>query len=163
MSIVEFLLARIAEDEAVARDASESDPSKQGHYMDEGPAGNKWTTADGMVSGQSGDLWDCEGSDTLCTSPEVAEHFARHDPARVLAECEAKRVIVEAATSWEHEFNPSAYYACRAYKLKEDTWKVLKISEGKCNCGVTQQRNAILKPLAAIYADHKDYDPGWAL
>lgn len=147
MSIVEFLLARIAEDEAVARAAAESDPSKQGHYMDEGPAGNKWTTADGMVSGQSGDLWDCEGSNTLCTTPEVADHMARHDPARVLAECAAKRAII------------GTYKLYCAYAGQEKLGEARR-AEMRMHA-MTVYEN--LRHLAAVYADHTDYDPDWAL
>jgi len=61
--LVDFLLARIAEDEAVARKASVGSP--QWHQT----AGDR-----------------------------IAPHVARWDPARVLAECEAKRRVVERET-----------------------------------------------------------------
>ena len=71
--------------------------------------------------------------------PDWAWHIARWDPARVLAECEAKRRIVEVHLSgeaWcdhcsggEHRGNPDA---CPTLRL-----------------------------LALPYADHPDYDETW--
>ncbi len=81
MTITEFLLARIAEDEAVALAAN---------------------------------------------GPSV--HAARHDPTRVLAECAAKRAIIEQAERSDSGWWESIYVAI----------------------------------LAAVYADHPDYDPSWA-
>jgi hypothetical protein len=60
--LAEFLLARIAEDEAVAREAV------------------RWS--------EGASQWGDSGE------PDW-EHIARHDPARVLAECDAKRRIVQ--------------------------------------------------------------------
>lgn len=87
MSIVEFLLARIAEDEEIAHVAS--DPSE---------------------------VWEVEVSDAHHTFAQVcavgdgavassvltvdAEHIARYDPKRVLAECAAKRAIIEWHRNW---------------------------------------------------------------
>lgn len=50
-------------------------------------------------------------SDAGQVSGEVADHIARHDPARVLAECEAKRRIVEWASDGEGEFHWSTVLA----------------------------------------------------
>jgi len=73
MTLTEFLEARIAEDEEVAR---------------------------GAVDEQQGGHWHEPGDDmpmfgfSVALPLTFAEHAARHDPARVLAECEAKRRIV---------------------------------------------------------------------
>ena len=83
MTLTEFLLARIAEDEAVARAVSRA----------------HWRYS-------IGDTWDLEGvehdvvrglgdSEIAFTFELEATHIARHDPARVLAKCEALRRIVE--------------------------------------------------------------------
>lgn len=114
MSITEFLLARIAEDEAVAVAA---EPHEEwisvGKIEDSGMG-----TADG-------------------------EHVARWSPARVLAECEAKRRIVELHSG-------------------DAEW-----------CGWTQGGDGThadmgddcdtLLALAQPYADHPDFDPAWRL
>lgn len=78
--LTDFLLARIAEDEAVANSAN---------------SGARWESWNRS--------WDTEpqrdiaaGGVRLFAVPTMYdEHIARHDPARVLAECEAKRRIVE--------------------------------------------------------------------
>lgn len=70
-----FLLARFAEDEAAARAAQ---PEVWYSYF-----------RNVMVLGDDKDFV-CD----VATKGD-ARHIARHDPARVLAECEAKRRIVE--------------------------------------------------------------------
>ena len=88
MTITEFLLARIAEDEEDAREAS---------------AGRRWSwDEDGecLLSDALGQyaLHECIIDTEGANPPEATTagaHIARWDPARVLAECEAKRRIVE--------------------------------------------------------------------
>ena len=89
LTLTEFLLARIAEDEAEAR-----------------KAGPMWRNE-----------WSAEDVD-------VTLHIERHDPARVLAECEAKRRIVAnhggrhicedgmAGERWDDELNDLVEAPC---------------------------------------------------
>jgi hypothetical protein len=80
-TLADFLLARIAEDEADARRAAAADGL--------GPvwrAGTKWEDMAGIYA-NGGEVADMPDTD-------VAPHIARWDPARVLAECDAKRRIV---------------------------------------------------------------------
>lgn len=81
--IVEFLTARLDEDELIARAASERAPWS--HHADD-----YW-----MITGTDGDVVVYDES-----APTAAEaaHIARHDPARVLAEVAAKRELLEAIT-----------------------------------------------------------------
>lgn len=72
---VDFLRARIAEDEDWARAASEG----QGYA--------RWSNpSTGVVEVAGGDF-----DGLITTSREAGVHIARWDPAHVLAECEAKR------------------------------------------------------------------------
>ena len=86
MTITEFLLARIAEDEGVARAAARD--------------GERWRTLPEdyrlAVAIDNGTAWGGEpvAYDEGCPSEEQSAHIASHDPARVLAECKAKREIV---------------------------------------------------------------------
>jgi hypothetical protein len=57
----------------------------------------------------------------------ACRHMGTWDPARVLAECEAKREIVQ-------------WYG-----------------------GALAEHEPALRLLAAVYADHPDYDPSWRL
>ena len=96
MTLTEFLLARIAEDEAVARAAIERDGD---HWATEslGHDGSRinGTVDKGNPRAYSGspELWDDEGA--LGMHDETAAHIVRWDPARVLRECAAKRRIVK--------------------------------------------------------------------
>ena len=80
--LVEFLLARIHEDEADARLAVKGFPT------------GEWTHDGGVYAGhETNDVADWFYNDT-------AYHVARWDPARVLAECDAKRRIIEHCGEW---------------------------------------------------------------
>lgn len=79
LTLSEFLLARIAEDEAAARAAG----------------GAHWLVREVPYQG----VWFV-GTDADYLPPDASEsyeteHAERHDPARVLAEVDAKRRIVE--------------------------------------------------------------------
>ncbi len=116
MTLTEFLLARIAEDEHPARMASEG-----------------WVSGDGMLE------------------------LGCWDEKRVLAECEAKRRIVEmaqTATSQETEFRALA----DANPLSEEAADMLAIMGG-----VRTAADAACESLAAVYADHLDYQQEWAV
>ena len=81
-TLTDFLLARIEEDEAVARVAADGGDGRwsvNGRYKD-----------DARIDGYGIIIYD-EGGHTV----EQAQYIARHDPARILDECAAKRAIVE--------------------------------------------------------------------
>lgn len=156
MELTEFLLARIAEDEAVARGAVDPErPGTHWHWIDAGENGGPAEPD----AGTDGEYLDMDASLWLCTVEEfptrsvgplpavaishaeevktgAALHIARHDPARVLAECEAKRRIVEMHA---YDWNP------RCLCMACDT-------PGPC---------ATLRTLALPYRDHSDFDPAW--
>lgn len=90
-TLTEFLLARIAEDEAVAERA-------------EGPYGiyaDTWW-------GQPSNMWseDAGGALPDKMSRAEADLIARYDPSRVLAECAAKRRIVAHLNTVFDHFEP---------------------------------------------------------
>lgn len=126
MTITEFLLARIAEDETAARAALiEAD------YFQFGD-----TAAEALLG-----LSESEGA-----QDEALAHFRRHDPARVLAACEAKRRIVKAASEvadLERDFGEHAGWS-------PDDFEQVHSDE-------------ILRGLASEYADHPDFDPKWSV
>ena len=134
MTLTEFLLERIAEDEQAAYFAG----------------GGVWTVeydnplALPMVKmPRLGPLsrfgktayYEVNGSDDSQTF-----HIGRHHPARILAECEAKRQIVlghpRLRLRGKHEQDPEWV---RAY---EESLRSLLL-------------------LASVYADHPDYDQAW--
>ena len=124
-----FLLARIAEDEAAARAA--------------GPDGGEWSSRHPELPechtyGEFG--WSVSGPDVETEDSEwgkaVADHFARHDPARVLAACAADRAIVEL-----HQHD--------GIKCQE--------------CGAWDPNCPTLRALASIWVGHAEYDTEWRL
>lgn len=75
MTIEVFIEARLAEDEAVARESSRPD-------WDVTPEGSVWDSS-GWVADVAGDF---------------GHHVARHDPARVLRQCAALRELLKVAS-----------------------------------------------------------------
>jgi hypothetical protein len=119
LTLGDFLLARIAEDEEGARDAL-------------GPSAYEWTD-DGWTEAVM--LAEGEG-----VQGATVELWRRFSPARVLAECEAKRRMVE------------RHSECgRGWGYCDDgghSWYP------KLGCGD-------LADLARPYSDHADYRPEW--
>lgn len=147
MTLTDFLLARIAEDEAAARAATPGPWRWDNDEFFDAPKG----------SCQHGTDWRDHGPDLISTAPGArveddeddtcwvisatgydassvnilrgdAEHIASWNPARVLAECEAKRRIVQ---EWD-EAHPA-------------------------DGGLMYGLETAIRALAAVYADHPDY------
>lgn len=143
--LIAFLTARLDEDEAVAREAASALPGDEGYgwravhrYLETHPA--------------SGESFIVDTSSELVARPAsarsydraVADHIARHDPARVLREVAAKRAIVE------------AYRQSRDILMdNRQTWDLVRAAVGAQRVIVTQ--------LAAVWSDHADYRREWAL
>ena len=109
MTLADFLLARTADDEAVAEGAKRT----------------------------SGPSWHAAGLQSPFDA-RMDDHIARHDPARVLAECEAKRRIVEIHGNGDAWCDYCAGYA--------------EGMQDECHTG---------RLLALPYADHPDYREEW--
>jgi hypothetical protein len=118
MSLPEFVLARIAEDAAAAREC---------HVETALPL--TW-----------GFLYQMGG--TFGANVGI-EHIARHDPARVLAECEAKRRIVE---HWKSTVEWAEDPGC------DSPDRYLMVAAGLYEA---------MRHLAEPFADHPDYQPEW--
>jgi len=131
MTIVEFLLARIARDEALAEAAIDDHPHwlAMGHdlYQYEGGVSSGYLAVDRRA-------------------PQGVEHIANWDPARVLAECQAKRAIIELAD--EASGLDASVDLDRAVGPRD--------FDAEPYVG-----DVILRQLAAVYADHPDYQPEW--
>jgi hypothetical protein len=119
----EFLLARIAEDKRNATDAARATGRDQ------------WTVADLPGSGPPHD--------------QAAEHAARHDPARILAECAAKRRLVLACRDIRPDLR---FLGARPRGLADFP---LSPSDQHQLAAVT------LALLALPYADHSEYRQEW--
>jgi hypothetical protein len=114
--LIEFLRARIAEDEAAAREML-------------------------AAAAEIADLPPVPPYEYADDEEQVEpfDHVVRWQPDRVLAECAAKRAIVEAYAE--------------------------EVPDGRLSFGEDEGRGEALayvcKALATVYADHEDYQPEW--
>jgi hypothetical protein len=117
LTLTEFLLAQIAQDEAMAQEA------RDGSARD-------WAEADEDAGCKCCVLVLGLG---VVVDDRQAPHIVRWDPARVLAECAAKRAIID----WDCMF------------------------DGGVVDGSSMENDRVLWLLAQPYADHPDFDPAW--
>lgn len=160
-TLTDFLLARIAEDEAAARAVPPLD-----HNFDMGGARQDERFTFGRTLPSSADgmgNWSKHRDD-----PSTAAHFLRHDPARVLAECEAKRRIVELHKSWpvlvqrqpSFEQVDSTDVNSMVFRASQQiAWATEQ--EYRAKFGDEPPTAPMLRALASVYADHPDYNPDW--
>lgn len=124
LTVAAFLLARIAEDEAVARASVATFPDAD------------------FLRGVL-EEYSQPGSQSHADSPHIAHHIARHDPAHILAECKAKRAMVEMAMAVGRNA------------------RLAPMDIGFVNTAMTIDR--VIRALAAVYESHPDYRPEWSL
>jgi hypothetical protein len=117
MTITEFIEARIAGDEAAAHASIEA--AEMYPYGDRKLPRLAVEDVPDQVRGYLGGTW--------------GEHFARHDPARVLAECAAKRQMLA---------------------------KIPRMGDPYDGPGTSIY---VLQCLASVYKDHPDYRQEWAI
>lgn len=126
LTITEFLEARIAEDEAAALACGSA---TWRIISEDGTRHPLWV--EGLSIAAADSTWDA------CIAVADAEHATRHDPARVLAECAAKRAVIKSAKRLEA-------------KREDGDWQITEDED-------------ILEALAAVYSDHPDYQQDWAV
>lgn len=115
MNIIEFLLARVAEDEGVAQSVlAEAEHAREPHKF-------SWRMDFGV-----------NGSSVYFPNDDAPS------PARVLAECKAKRDIMRSCSE-DYRY---------AMASGDDT---------------TELAVEVLHAVAAVYSDHPDYDPAWSI
>ncbi|MEU3527533.1 DUF6221 family protein [Streptomyces sp. NPDC038707] len=119
--LVEFLRARLDEDEQIAGVAAglQADPE------------NGWGVSGHAITPHIG----------VVHEDEARMHIARHDPARVLREADAKRQVIR---EWE------------------DARATAEADQGDVSARVALLAFTItLSALASVYADHPDYREEW--
>lgn len=176
MTLVEFLLARFGEDEAVARDAI--DPERPGtHWQWKIPGGadpdgplwlrtvEEFPTASGVGPLPAFPL----GYEVTADSSRAMPHIARHDPARVLAECASKRQIIEAYVPDGTDPHPGQP-CTNNVEDDPDGEEYAELKQwgeaGACvrhlaAWATRHHSERVLKLLALPYAGHSDFDETW--
>lgn len=145
--LADFILQRIAEDEAAARDCAKAYPGEwelydRGHYAK--------VQAGGPTFRIVAEFEDQDGAQVLGLAwlGDALSHIQRNNPARVLAECEAKRGVLRLLGVAEDEFR-------RTHLGAADYADVAR-------SGIT--RDALLRAaqyLALPYAAHPDFREAW--
>lgn len=137
--MVAFIKARLEEDEAIAETAGGREP--QGEWEQVDPERRP-----GRVDCDSGYVvtYD-EGSPDEGQAP----HIARHDPARVLREVEAKQRIVDD-------------YRITATACRNVTGPEVDSPGYAAMCAGRDALKSCVTLLAAVWSDHPDYRQEWA-
>lgn len=147
MNLRDFIAARLDEDAAAAEATSQDYDSVTTWKSGKGSTGRHWWVqnnwSDGVVA---------TDSDTSEPAAVVA-HIARHDPARVLRQVGAMRLIVEehciGRAGWNH--TETGCSGCGGDTGGDDRY----------HFNVAPEDCETLQALAAIYSDHPDYRQEW--
>jgi hypothetical protein len=125
--LIAFLRARLDEDEAAAQKAASGDGRFGGRAH--------WSAlGHGIVTDVADPDWGVVDLGPYIDDDALAEHIARHDPARALRDVEAKRAMIAELTRWPFDYRPEADDATRLF----------------------------VRLLGSVYSDHPDYLPEWA-
>ncbi|MEV8124801.1 DUF6221 family protein [Streptomyces sp. NPDC085944] len=163
--LVHWLRAQLDDDERIARAASGATVVGEPGAWEAAPLGDEWEVSSGedeelLVALRPGlprppdvmsGLWGAvvshrqDEADPDADSPTHAfEHAARHDPARVLREINAKRQLFAIHRS---EPNPD--------------WDRPGVDGRSCTCCITQYPCPTLRLFALPYADRPGYREHW--
>lgn len=171
LTLPEFILARVADWEAMAQAANgprwapgDGNVSEGGLYALQGDTEDGWAIA-WFELGTANEAAD--GSRQLPRWPKMkhhahenAVHAAAHDPARVLAQCAAYRSIVELHHPDRHLEN--WYWLERKCAECGHIWHKWVPDKKPTDIG-PEQGCPTMRALATIWADHPDFRPEWRL
>jgi hypothetical protein len=158
--LVVFLNARLDDDERIARAAAKETDRDWDATVDPDPR----YTYRAFLAGDNDPFaevsfftaWEAE-------APNIMPHIARHDPARVLADVQAKRAIIAAISQWQHDDpDDGGFYACPATRTEPlGDLGPESFGEENCTCGVLARRRQIATLLAQPYADRPGFRQEW--
>lgn len=137
MEVREFIEQRIADDERIALAVQQRAPwVVVGSYGDEGVKEDDFG-------------WVATGAYNAGMDADDAAHIARHDPARVLRDVEAKRALLAKHARGDFPFDP------------EDGPGDYSWTE-RCDGCHEVTPCSTMRLLAAPFSDHADFDPSWS-
>lgn len=151
IDLVQFLRARLDEDERIARGHQQWSPS--------------WHQDDSV-----NEIRDDENAGTVATVYHLGDrtHIARHDPARVLAEVHTKRQLLEAsnaacpeACATEHSFSGSCSLRWMGPVHEADGQRWLEDDTGARFVAPPVTSEWALRVLGLPYASHPGYQAEW--
>ena len=153
--LIEFLRARLDEDERVARAATPGpwrhNPGKQWLGPDAFEAYDLAKGEEFVGHGGPSPFTGCVAATGPASHPQSmadARHIALHDPARVLREVEAKRRILDMWESPEAAKHPGGVDGRDPDEQMRDV-------------AVADAIDEVVRLLALGYSDHPDYQESW--
>jgi hypothetical protein len=152
-TLIEFLRARIRDDEALAlnafRDYGDGEPKNGPDWFE------PW----------SGTVECGRGGEHIQTFDSgLSRHIVNHSPARALREVGAKRRILDDLTAELHYICDDPWYTCAAATEDREGGTYAETDGGgPCNCGRDERMERRLRFLAAAYSDHPDYREEWGM
>jgi hypothetical protein len=160
-----FLHARITEDEEAARRWREDEHEWQvvgrRHLTYQSGSGENVAAID--VTNQPCMWW--ERIYVKGDVGDLADHIARHDPARVLADCAAKHAILQLHQPVTYTnadlgiHNATVCFTCHSHLTEPDDWP--DTEEWGYPLVQDQWPCRTARALAQPWADHPDYQPAW--
>jgi len=153
-NLAAFLRARLLDDEKAANAAVWPNHGMGPHWSGDETMGT-------VTAGALGIVWEACNS----VADNAARHIARWDPARVLAEVAAKRVILRAhrRTTYTNAdlgiHDRAVCLSCHGRMDSPDNWS----DDAEWSYPLLQQPFPCdtVRALAQPYADHPDFDPAW--
>jgi hypothetical protein len=164
LTVTEFVEARLSDDEAAAEEAARA--------CEDAPSGDlsrEWQAS--VMRGENYVLGSVYGAPIQASRPTafggVAAHIARHDPARVLAQCAAMRKIVELHASWpvlvqtQPDFTEDASDpTSMTFRMTQQiAWTTQQ--EYRDRFGEEPPTAPMIRALASIWSDHPDWREEW--
>jgi hypothetical protein len=153
--LVSFLRARLDEDEQAARRACEYGAQAEWQLNDASDMVLCWPPEPEVAENErrlgvtvTADQWRGMAID----SPAMASHIARHDPARVLREVEAKRQLITEHYVTQGVHEGRAHQVCTRCSDYVERGELARPEVAPCRT---------LRLLALPYADHEDYREEW--
>lgn len=134
--LVAFLRNRLDDDERIARAATDGNWVVDRPILADGVTTD--ISAEDTTRGYSSVATDSEGFGA-CSLAD-ATHIARHDPARVLADVQAKRAIL---AQYVADAAPAEHMRPLVTAVRQDRMEF------------------VVHALAAVYVSHPDYRPEW--
>ena len=162
--LIAFLRDALAEDERVAREAP--GPAWIQAIEREGEPG-RWRGIKAELVSLPPDLPGAPfsvGATVVSSSDRrTVAHIARWDPARVLAEVDAKRKRIAWLLDLEHEPGPEEFPTWESCRLRWTEDMAGDEEIGYCSCGLDSWRNQLFRFEAQPYAGREGWRSEWKI
>lgn len=160
--LIEFLRARLADDEAAARASGVpgGDPNWWTSEAKGVPGGRFFSVRTRLVNRPVARVERLDGDDaTALDAAATASHIARHDPARALREVEVKRKIIDRYVELHDRF--AAAWSEYSDWLEGKPTPEPGTQTTQADPAIRDELLCTLRLLALPYATHPDYREEW--